>query len=150
MYITLRQFGSEFSSDMLKYGNALRKYTEENAPEDIKKFLVRPRAKSHKIVIEEEKKNSDDKQQPINIKESFKCDLHNSCKNKFSHLLEGFLDEAVTLDTNKKYTKIIEQYRSNFIKIMKDFHEIKNYNKTAKLLRNIRKPLCVKFASFCG
>lgn len=74
------------------------------------------------------------------------------------HLLtiEGFLEEAITLDKTGEYTQMIQETINNFRNVFKmvaekvDKGEMTDDEccKLAQTLRGIRKPLCQKYAGF--
>src|SRR5690606_4384502 len=85
-----------------------------------------------------------------------RCD---DCINKHRLTIEAFLEEAITLDINGEYEKIINTTLFKFKELMKNFVEnvrknpVKDINevyfKTAQELRKLRKPLCMSFSDFC-
>jgi len=69
------------------------------------------------------------------------------------HLLtiEAFLEEAITLDTENKYTDQIEEILTEFKKATKYYVDSKNYIALGQKLRDIRKNLMVQSGLFeCG
>lgn len=78
------------------------------------------------------------------------------CILKHCLTIEGFLEEGITLDKHRKYTKILDQSQSEFRMIFQKLSlKIKNKNlsdeeccQIAQEIRKIRKPLCQQFATF--
>jgi hypothetical protein len=85
-----------------------------------------------------------------------RCD---DCINKHRLTLEAFLEEAVTLDKTGEYNDTIVDTLDKFRTIMHDWVERVRrrpdanvsavYLETAQRLRDLRKPLCMRFCDFC-
>lgn len=79
------------------------------------------------------------------------------CITKHMLTIEGFLEEAITLDTERKYVDDINKFLIDFRKVVEDYNKKNKYNKLdkkdyhnfAQRLRTIRKPLCQKYGMTC-
>lgn len=79
------------------------------------------------------------------------------CIKKHSLTIEGFLEEAITLDKEGKYLELITRIHPEFKKIMKELDtkinnktvEDKDYIQSAQNIRILRKELCELSYSFC-
>jgi len=80
----------------------------------------------------------------------------NDCIKKHCLLIEGFLEEAITLDKKKQYTQELDEYlaqfRSIFLDLAKKLNEgdltVDECRDFAQKLRQFRKPICQKYATF--
>lgn len=80
------------------------------------------------------------------------------CIQKHILTIEGFLEEGKTLDKERKYTSVFNSATSKFKEIVNPLlKKLQNktisesdYDQVAIQLREMRKPLCQTFGSFCG
>ena len=80
----------------------------------------------------------------------------NDCIKKHCLMIEGFLEEAITLDKNKEYTQELDGYLSHFkgifielaTKLNKGDLTVNECREFAQKLRQFRKPICQKYATF--
>lgn len=83
------------------------------------------------------------------------------CINKHRLTLEGFLEEAITLDVSGEHRDLINDTLVKFKDVMKEFVNNTRKNKVAgkqeddaycvaaQKIRVLRKPLCMKMVDFC-
>jgi hypothetical protein len=78
------------------------------------------------------------------------------CCTKHSLLIEGFLEEAISLDINKIYYSLINESLTNWTQFKSYLYPVLEKNPIntndcvilAHKLRSIRKPLCEQFGRF--